>query len=140
MPSAGGGKYNLQTCRVWISANVKPTGRGDGDNGGLDRGYWETRKVKEQALQERIKRKQLEGSLIEVDVVARHNERRIAHAKALFEQVPDRVLGLLPKTVKSDAKRTVRDRVAEMVEDILFALSAEEADDQAETPKPFPGK
>jgi len=129
-------RYDLETG-AWIEANIRPTGRAaDAPIGAprtaTDRGYWETYKVREQALQEELKRKQLSGDLVEVDLVARQSERRITHAKALLAQVPDRVLGLLPKEVKPATRKQLRGRLAEMIDDVLFAL-AEAAEEEVTT-------
>lgn len=131
MPRARSGGYCVEDCRQWIAENVRPTGRAERSAGAAaaegDRPYWETYKVREQALQEEIRRKQLDGELVDVDDVARLAERRIGHAKALLEQLPDRLLGVLPKQVAGAARKSLRTRVAEMIDDVLTAL-AEEAE------------
>jgi len=137
MPREADGRFDPAACAAWIEANIRPTGRAaDAPIGAprtaTDRGYWETYKVREQALQEELKRKQLSGDLVEVDLVARQSERRITHAKALLAQVPDRVLGLLPKEVKPATRKQLRGRLAEMIDDVLFAL-AEAAEEEVTT-------
>ena len=131
MPRERRGGYCIEDCAAWIAANIRPTGRAEHgpepEASGEKRSYWECYKTREQALVEEIKRRQLEGELVDADDAARLAERRIGHAKALLEQIPDRILGLLPKQVAIAARKNLRARVAEMIEDVLTAL-AEEAE------------
>ena len=129
MPRRSPREYCVEECQAWVAENVKTVAREPEDE--LGRAYWETYKCRERALMEELKRKQLAGELIEVDYVARHNERRIAHAKSLLEQIPDRMLGLLPKVVHAAAKKEFRRQADQLIEDVLFALSASsEAEDE----------
>lgn len=136
LPRRSDGSFVVVDCLAWIKANIHPTGRAcdsmhvdtTGDDG-FDRAYWEKQKTRFEALNQELKFRAAAGELIEVDLVAREAERRISHAKALFEQIPDRLLGLLPKEVKAAAKKAFRERTAEMLEDVLFALSAAEETD-----------
>jgi phage terminase Nu1 subunit (DNA packaging protein) len=127
MPQEGAGKFCLESCVEWVKSHVKPTGRGDGRQKN-DRGHWETQKVRWQAKQEALKYRQQVGELIPVDEVSREQERAITHAKALAEQIPDRLLGLLPKTIGAKTKKEFRNSANEMIEDFLFALSDWEID------------
>jgi len=130
MPREANGRYDVERCRAWIAANIRPSGRpGAGFEEPESAGntaYWIRYLTRERALREEYKRRQLEGDLIEVDLVARHNEQRITHAKALLEQIPDRVLGLLPKSIPAKSKKEFRNRVADMIEDALYALAEQQ--------------
>ena len=92
-----------------------------------DRAYWEMRKVEAQALQIGIHRRRIEGELVPRGEAAQLAARRTVCAKNLLEQIPDRMLGLLPKQTTAAARKSLRARVAEMIEDVLTAL-AEEAE------------
>jgi phage terminase Nu1 subunit (DNA packaging protein) len=125
MPQEGRGKFDLDKCVEWAATNVKPTGRDDGRESiqPENRGFWETEKAKWQAKQAELDYHKQLGELIAVDDVAREQERSIAHAKALAEQVPDRLLGLLPKSIAAKAKKDFRAAAFVIIEDFLFALS-----------------
>jgi len=128
--------YPIDECRAWMEAQIKPSGRAAGPAPGTpgSRGYWETRDAQARAELKELELARRKGELIEVEVVARRSERRIAEAKALLEQIPDWLLGLLPRTMSAAAKKDLRRRTGEKVDDIMFALAAAaEEDAPAET-------
>jgi phage terminase Nu1 subunit (DNA packaging protein) len=138
MPRIGKREYDVDACLEWIRNSIKNP-KAECRQPAGDRNYWETYKVREQALQEELKRKQLEGELIEVDVVSRIHEQRITHAKALLDQIPERCISLLPKSVPAKNKKEIRERLAQMIDDLLTTLADNEFE-QSSTPTPVEEK
>lgn len=143
LPQEADGRYCLEDCRAWIAANIKPTARsisGEmpapiGEAAASDFALWNARKTQHQARQEKLKADELEGRLIDVDIPAREAERRIAHCRALFEQIPDRLLGILPRKTPAKIRGGLRDAVQEWIAAALATL-ADEAEQLAAAEAP----
>lgn len=119
MPQVGKGVFCVEDCQAWVAANVGLTKQVSAS----ERGFWEEQKAKWDARQKKLQYRQLAGELIEVDIIAREQERSIAHAKALAEQIPDRLIGLLPRVVTAKPRQRLLQSAKQMIEDFLFALS-----------------
>jgi hypothetical protein len=126
MPREADGRYCVEDCKAWVDENIAPTHRGDDDDEDQsERGYWETYKVREQALEAELDRRKKQGELVPLDRVIVHNEQRITMAKSLFEQVPDRLLGIVPKKNTPASRKAFLERAREMITDVLSALADE---------------
>jgi phage terminase Nu1 subunit (DNA packaging protein) len=142
MPREQDGRYCVEDCQAWLAANIKPTGRNDDKPDPSERAQWETHLTRERALLAELERREKEGQLLDVDLLARRDEQRITHAKELLLQIPDRAMGLLPRGTSAKARRDFRDRLVEMIEDTLHALAELEVEvlsedgDDGGTPEP----
>jgi phage terminase Nu1 subunit (DNA packaging protein) len=85
--------------------------------------FWKTKLTQQQANLLELKKRIMKGELVDLDTACRKGERRITHAKALLEQIPERCLGLLPKSMAPKMKTAFRDKAVEIIEDVLFALA-----------------
>ncbi len=92
-------------------------------------------------------------SLVEVDDVVREYKHHATHARALLEQLPDRLLGFLPAHSTGDDKRHFRNEAAKAVASVVDVLHdwlvaeanrleaeqlAAAADEQSERKEPEP--
>jgi phage terminase Nu1 subunit (DNA packaging protein) len=118
-PRQPDGNFCLEDFTAWVDAHPKQ--RGARSDPSIVR--WKRRLVRAEAKTKELELAQSKGELISVDEVARENERSIAHAKNLLEQIPDRLMGLLPKSIGAKARKNFRDAAMQMIEDVLFALS-----------------
>ena len=128
MPREKDGLFNLTRCKEWIAENIKPTGRAelvDELPAEQTRSHWEMYRVRELALTAELERKRREGDLISVDGAARFHERIATTAKTLFEQIPERAVGVLPKGIQPAARKAFRDRLHEMINDALESMAQE---------------
>jgi phage terminase Nu1 subunit (DNA packaging protein) len=116
-PVGADGRFNSSAVEKWRAANIRPRG------GDPELAFWKTRLIHEQALSAELRYRVMAGELVDLDTACRKGERRITHAKALLEQIPERCLGLLPKSMTPKMKTTFRDKAVEIIEDTLFALS-----------------
>jgi len=117
------GAWDLDAIETWLAQ--RGLGMADETRDARAR-FWAAR-----ADAESFKVGQLRGDLIEADPVARAVAQQVNTAKAILEQLPDLVAGLLPdrRPTKKD-RETIRRRARKLVDDSCQAL-ADLADDLA---------
>ncbi len=99
-------------------------------------GDWYERAVRQQSgadhaaelMRIRARREQLElqsreGRLVDVDIPARIFEASAAHARQLFDQLPDRILAALPEALPPELRARVRELAAAQVQAICEQLA-----------------
>lgn len=130
MPREEHGRYDVAKCEAWIAANIKPTGRADDAAVGpvvnphlQERSKWAAVREENLARLSAIELEEVQKKLIKVDEVARVFERYISHARSLLEELPDRSLIELPKSLKPQVRKRIRERWVETVEDTLQAIA-----------------
>jgi len=70
-----------------------------------------------------LKLGQLRGELIAVEPIVRLFTRHIHEAKAIFEQIPERVLSALPAQTPAKTRRRIRQQCRKIIDDSLRSLS-----------------
>ena len=117
------GQWDLAAIEAWRAENIGASGRNDsGDEG---RAEADRRKAWADARRAELRLQTEAGELISIDVVARVYARHATHARALWEQAPDRLLGLLPATATGDEKRRFRAEATRIVEDVVHTFYAD---------------
>ena len=76
-----------------------------------------------QANLREIRAREAAGELVPRDAVTRLFVQHVSEAKAIFDQVPDRVLAALPKRLKPGVRRQVQEDVRKVVDDTCHALA-----------------
>ncbi len=115
------GAYPRSQMDAWLEANhFGPYV--DRNENGKDRGSAERRKAMADADIKELKASQLRRKLVEVDDMVREYRHHATHARALLEQLPDRLLGFLPANATGDDKRHFRDEAAKAVDSVVEVL------------------
>lgn len=116
-PATREAMYDLDAISGWRAANVRPRPGADGKKAKrLD--YWRTRNERAKALAAEESLKQQQGDLVETEFVCRLLTRHVATHNALFEQLADRVLSLLPARFPAADRRRVNEGVTKLVTDL----------------------
>jgi phage terminase Nu1 subunit (DNA packaging protein) len=123
LPCEPGGDFILEKVQLWRRENLRQRSK-TANNPEL--AYWKNELVKEQSKLLALKRRQTTGELIDLDEVCRSDVRKIATVKVLLEQIPDRVLGHLPKSLSAEKKKEFLKNLQELIEDTLFTLAKQE--------------
>ena len=127
--------FDLSEIVRWKEANIAQSGRVEGDE---SRAEAERKKAWSDAGLAQLKLKEKTGELIEVNTVARLYARHATHARALWEQAPDRLLGILPAMATGEDKRRFRAEAVKITEDIIdtfhvdLVTQADQAKEEAE--------
>lgn len=124
------GAYNVDEIEAWIRENIG-TEQQEGEQS--ERAYWQTFKLREQALQAQAERLQVEGSLVEAEIVNALIDRLASTLTTMLGQWPDWVLSLLPSGTLPKHRAEIRKAVASKVDElgILMAdILAEWAEEQ----------
>ena len=127
------GAWNLSAIVAWREGRRRATpemipGAAEG------RFEADARKATADADLYEMKRDQRRGDLIDVDTVTRVYARHATHARALWEQAPDRLLGLLPATATGDDKRRFRAEATRIIEDVVHAFYTDLLQQENEAP------
>jgi len=124
MPTLEGGGYDLEAVDAWLE-----TSRSRGGAPPDTKGRQQRERLRDLEIElAETKLAQQRGRLIEVEPVRRMLVRHIHEAKAILDQLPDRVLGVLPSRTKAGVRRSVRKRVAAAV-DGAYTMLADSLDD-----------
>lgn len=133
------GHYDLAEILRWRDANVGPSGRNE--NGDACRAEAERRRAWAEAEIKEAKAAKLRGETAGIDEIARLFRHVANHARAVFEQLPQQTLGMLPaigQPVTADDLRRIRAGVEKGVDTGFSLLHGEllrwavEAERQAE--------
>jgi phage terminase Nu1 subunit (DNA packaging protein) len=133
MPGAAGGpgapgRYDLREILAWRDANIAPSGRDEGlrpDGDGqrtISRAEADRRRAVADAQRAELRVTRERNQVMDVAAVVREYQHHATHARALFEQVPHRLMEELPETATADDKRRFRDRAARIVDDVIRCL------------------
>jgi len=125
MPGEAGGpgrpgRYDLREILAWRDTHVGSSGRND-QTATASRA--EAQRVREWADARRAEHRLAveQGAYIEADLALRLVARSDTHAVALFQQVPDRALQLLPADATPDDRREFRAAMQRLVDDVIDA-------------------
>lgn len=118
MPREKNAQYDVEKCQSWIAANIRRI-----DPNQQKRVEWAAYREERQALLADLELQEAQKKVISVEEVARVFERYISHARALLEELPDRSLIELPKKLKPQIRKRIRERWVESVEDALRAIA-----------------
>jgi phage terminase Nu1 subunit (DNA packaging protein) len=117
------GSYDLDEIAAWLdSRGLRHGDDADAKPAADSRQEAERRRIWAIAKREELKTKQLQGQLVDVDEVGRLYAHHATHARALLEQIPDRLLGLLPPECSGDDKRRFRAEAAKAIDGVTQAL------------------
>jgi phage terminase Nu1 subunit (DNA packaging protein) len=123
LPCEPGGGFILEKVRSWRQQNLRPRSE-TADNPELV--YWKNELLKEQSLLLSLKRRKANGELTSLENACRESEKKVNIAKVLLEQIPDRVLGHLPKSLSAKQRKEFLKNMQELIEDTLFTLAETE--------------
>lgn len=128
MPCIRGGPgeaalYDLCEIMHWRDENVVDSGRND--TGDVSRLEADRRKAVAEAEKRELETAKMRGELIEVDAVARDFRHHATHGRALWEQAPDQLLGLLPASATGEDKRRFRREAVRIVDSVIAAMFGE---------------
>lgn len=123
-----------RTVRSWIGQGMPTEGKGYDvaaieqwlDRVGLGRRAEKASRAKLAEVEAQIKTvklHRLRGELIELDTVRRLFVRHISEAKSVLEQVPDRVLAVLPAAVAAKDRTRVRAEVVGILDAACRSLA-----------------
>jgi len=111
------GEWDLQAIVPWQQENVGSSGRGDTDD--KSRAEAERRKAWAEAAKRELDLKVATGEFASVDEMIRLIRRADTHAISLWQQTPDRLLGLLPAKTSGRDKRRFRKEAEKIVADVI---------------------
>lgn len=117
------GKYDIRDCYRWVRDNVGSSGRAD--DGDTSRKEAERRKAWADAEKAEIDVAVKRGALVLLGDVKRSCAHISTHSRALLEQLPDRLLDLLPADATGEDKRLFRESAAKAVADVIATLCDE---------------
>jgi phage terminase Nu1 subunit (DNA packaging protein) len=110
------GKYDLRAIDLWRQEN-QPADK-------LQRGQRERERLLQIQLElQEIALNKARGSLIELEPVRRLFTRHIYEAKAILDQLPDRLLGCLPSGTADVVRQQVRQRARSAVDGAYTSLA-----------------
>ena len=113
------GAYNVDAIENWVLENVgAENGLEQATEAAVERAYWNTVKIREQALKAQAERLLLEGKLVDAEEITRLIERLAGTLLSMLGQWPDWVLSLLPGEVKPEAKKSIRKKVGSKVDEL----------------------
>lgn len=118
-----GNHYDLEAIADWRAKHLqpRPEARKSAEAKTLD--YWRVRTERARALTAEEDLRKQQGELVETEWVARLLARHVATHNALFEQLSDRVLSLLPSAISPEDRRRVSDGVTKVVHDLRQQMS-----------------
>jgi len=110
----GGGRFDVEECRLWIAANVKVGGEDPNASGDVraarERLVLLDLEIKEEERLEQLRR------LADVDEVGRFNEQCANNAAAILEAIPDEVLATLPENLAEEVRGAIHRKVEKLVD------------------------
>ena len=113
-----GKPYDLAAIAAWRAANVRPRPEERKSETAKTLDDWRIRTERARALAAEDDLRIRKGELVETDWVVRLLTRHVATHNALFEQLVDRVLSVLPAELQQQDRRRVSDSVAKIVHDL----------------------
>lgn len=144
------GQWDLDAIDSWLEEHQlgqhRPTEPAvePAPEGAVSRAEAERRRAVADAERAELRVRRERGELIEVHRVVREYQHHATHARALMQQMPNRLLADLPETATADDKRRFRERAQRIIDDVVAALHSdllsrgpdpESPDDSSQTDK-----
>lgn len=119
-PSGQSGRYDLAEILRWRDATIGPSGRNE--SGDVGRQEADRRRALAAAEKLELEVRQMRGELIDVATAVREFAHANTHARALLEQGPHRLLGLLPAGATGEDKRRFLREAEKWIAGVVQAL------------------
>ncbi len=114
------GAYNVDEIEAWILENIGADAE-EGEQS--ERAYWQTFKLREQALQAQAERLLAEKQLVETEVANALIERLASTLTTMLGQWPDWVLSLLPSGTAPKHRAEIRKAVGSKVDELGILMA-----------------